>query len=263
MENKKHNQNKKNNNNLKNKNSSNKKKELSLFEKYSPINNINYNNINQEKENKHIYLNYYTNQQKEKNIEKETLNQKFHDKNIKFLKLKEIENKKKKENEIKKKKQEEYENTKEFRDKQIEKLYLGTIIKDNRKNSQKKKNLNNKKINNNNNNLENNENNGKINEYINKFQQKEIERIEKEKLLEKIRNLPKGTIIIKKDDYENILNNLHNERKIYNEELNKMPLSNKTHKQKMRESYLINLLDEIDKKIEKLEKKISIEIIDI
>ncbi len=31
----------------------------------------------------------------------------------------------------------------------------------------------------------------------------------------------------------------------------------------MRESYLINLLDEIDKKIEKLEKKISIEIIDI
>ena len=261
MENKSHNQNKKNNkNNLKNKNSSNKKKEPSLFEKYSPINNINYNN-NQEKKENHIYFNFYTNQQKEKNIEKETLNQKFHDKNIKFLKLKEIENKKKKENEIKKKKQEEYENTKEFREKQIEKLYLASI-NINKKKHQKNKNSISKK-NNNIKNDENNENNGKINEYINNFQQKEIERIEKEKLIEKIKNLPKGTLIINKIDYENILKNLYKERKIINDELNKMPLSNKTHKQMMRESFLLDLLDQMDKKIEKFEKKISIEIIDI
>ena len=42
-----------------------------------------------------------------------------------------------------------------------------------------------------------------------------------------------------------------------------MPLSNKTHKQMMRESFLLDLLDQMDKKIEKFEKKISIEIIDI
>lgn len=248
-------ENKKNGNNtIQNKNSN-------TFEYiFKEIDNDNKNKSN------NIYLELYNSQIKKHNLERQQNWDKqiiFFEKNKQLLKKKEELNQKKKKEEEKKRKKDEYEQTKEFRQKQMEGLYL-KFIKDN-KQVNKYSNVKSKYKENKNlilPKLENKKKIGIVPEYINKYKKEEKEKRESENLKKKISKLPKGTIIMTENEYNIKLNLLEEEKKNLMNELNNLPIANKSNRILKRESEINNILNDIDNEIEKMKKKYLIYILE-
>ena len=110
--------------------------------------------------------------------------------------------------------------------------------------------------------LENNKKIGKIPEYINKYKKEEKEKRESENLKKKISKLPKGTIIMTENEYNIKLNLLEEEKKNLMNELNNLPIANKSNRILKRESEINNILNDIDNEIEKMKKKYLIYILE-
>ncbi len=196
-----------------------KKNGKNVIQNKKKINTFEYifNEIDNDKNNKsnNIYLELYNSQIKKHNLERQQNWDKqkvFFEKNKHLLKKKEELNQKKKKEEEKKRKKDEYEQTKEFRQKQMEGLYL-KFIKDN-KQVNKYSNVKSKYKGNKNlilTKLENNKKIGKVPEYINKYKKEEKEKRESENLKKKISKLPKGTMT--ENEYNLKLNLLEEEKK--------------------------------------------------
>ena len=220
------------------------------FEKEKVVNKKNYKNNN-------IYLNFYNKHTKNHVLQEDNeINKKFFNNNIKLIKEKQEKYKLKKEEEEKIKKQKEIEDTNEYRKEQMAKLYkMENIYKKEimkRKNrkiflkpSEKitiiAKNKNEKKLEKNIGDLEN----------INKENNKNNE-IEGEK----------DVIKMTRKEYEKKMDSFIKQTRIYMNELEKMPIANKTMKVYQREMELNKYINELQSNINKYENKIGIEIID-
>ena len=110
--------------------------------------------------------------------------------------------------------------------------------------------------------LENNKKIGIVPEYINKYKKEEKEKRESENLKKKISKLPKGTIIMTENEYNLKLNLLEEEKKNLMNELNNLPIANKSNRILKRESEINNILNDIDNEIEKMKKKYLIYILE-
>ena len=110
--------------------------------------------------------------------------------------------------------------------------------------------------------LENNKKIGIVPEYINKYKKEEKEKRESENLKKKISKLPKGTIIMTENEYNIKLNLLEEEKKNLMNELNNLPIANKSNRILKRESEINNILNDIDNEIEKMKKKYLIYILE-
>ena len=110
--------------------------------------------------------------------------------------------------------------------------------------------------------LENKKKIGIVPEYINKYKKEEKEKRESENLKKKISKLPKGTIIMTENEYNLKLNLLEEEKKNLMNELNNLPIANKSNRILKRESEINNILNDIDNEIEKMKKKYLIYILE-
>ena len=110
--------------------------------------------------------------------------------------------------------------------------------------------------------LENKKKIGIVPEYINKYKKEEKEKRESENLKKKISKLPKGTIIMTENEYNIKLNLLEEEKKNLMNELNNLPIANKSNRILKRESEINNILNDIDNEIEKMKKKYLIYILE-
>ena len=221
------------------------------FEKEKTTNKKSYNNNN-------IYLNFYNKHTKNQVLQEENeINKKFFNNNVKLIKEKQEKYKLKKEEEEKIKKQKEREDTNEYRKEQMAKLYKIenvykreimkrknkkiyyqkpsekiTIVAKNKSEGELGKNLSENKSNENN---KINNNDGENGDKIIKMTKKEYE---------------------KKMDY------YIKQTRIYVNELEKLPIANKTNKVYQRESQLNKNIKELQNNIIKLQNKNRIEIID-
>ena len=110
--------------------------------------------------------------------------------------------------------------------------------------------------------LENKKKIGIVPEYINKYKKEEKEKRESENLKKKISKLQKGTIIMTENEYNIKLNLLEEEKKNLMNELNNLPIANKSNRILKRESEINNILNDIDNEIEKMKKKYLIYILE-
>ena len=192
--------------------------------------------------NNNIYLNFYNKHTKNQVLQKESaLTQKYFNNNIELIKEKQEKYKLKKEEEEKIRKQKEREDTNEYRKEQMIKLYK-------MENVYKKEIMKRKKLNQNRN----------------------------KKLTEKITLVARNKNEIKKDagdksakaikmtrrEYEKKLDFLVRQTRLHINELERLPIANKTNKVYQKENQLNKNINELQKTIEKYQNKIGIVIID-
>ena len=208
--------------------------------------------------NNNIYLNFYNKHTKNQVLQEENeINKKFFNNNVKLIKEKQEKYKLKKEEEEKIKKQKEREDTNEYRKEQMAKLYKMenvykreimkrknrkiyyqkpsekiTIVAKNKSEGELGKNLSENKSNEN-----------------NKINNNEGENCDK-------------IIKMTKKEYEKKMDYYIKQTRIYVNELEKLPIANKTMKVYQRESQLNKNIKELQSNIMKLQNKSGIEIID-
>ena len=215
--------------------------------------------------NNNIYLDFYNKNRKIQAMKKENkITKKFLENNKEYIKEKQEKFKLKKLEEEKIKKQKEKEDTNEYRKKQmiklynVENIYKKEIAKRKNKNkflSQKKE----KKISI----TAKNKNNIKSN-IINKKEENNIKIIENKNIIkDKIDNVDNNIKIkITKDEYDKKLDSLIKQTRIYLNELEKLPIANKSNKVYEREIELNKYIDEIQEQIKKYQLFDGIEIIE-
>ena len=199
------------------------------------------------KNNNNIYLNFYNKHTKNQIFQKENkISKKFLENNKEYIKEKQEKFKIKKEQEEKKRKQKEKEDTNEYRKLQMEKLYKmeslykKEIIKRKNKNKSVMKN----KIKNN-------------MEEIKKINSNNKNMIDSNKKVDE-----NNMIKITREEYDNKLDSLIKQTRIYLNELEKLPIANKSNKIYEREIQLNKNIDEIQKQIKKYQLYEGIEIIE-
>ena len=213
--------------------------------------------------NNNIYLNFYNKHTKNQILQKENkISKKFLENNKEFIKEKQEKFKLKKAEEEKIRKQKEKEDTNEYRKLQMAKLYkMEDIYK---KEILKKKNKNSyltkkQKIaiiaKNKNDNIKNKINNNK---------KEEDKKLDNDKnLIEKpIIKDEENVIKITREEYDNKLDSLIKQTRIYINELEKLPVANKTNKIYERELQLNKNIDEIQQQIKKYQLYEGIQIIE-
>jgi len=224
-----------------------------------------------ESNNNNLYLNFYNKNTKNQVLKKENkISKKFLENNKEYIKEKQEKFKKKKLEEEKIKKQKEKEDTNEYRKLQMIKLYkVEDIYKKEiakRKNNNKNKNskyFSQKKdkisiIAKNKENIKTNIINKK--EEIN-FNNKGKIIIEKNDINE-IKNDNDIKIKITREEYDKKLDSLIKQTRIYLNELEKLPIANKSNKVYEREIELNKYIDEIQEQIKKYQLFDGIEIIE-
>ena len=209
-----------------------------------------------------IYLNFYNKHTKNQVLQKENkISKKFLENNKEYIKEKQEKYKIKKAEEEKIRKQKEKEDTNEYRKLQMAKLYKmediykKEIIKRKNKNSiltkkqkiaiiAKNKNDNNK---------------NKIN--INK---EEIKKINEEKQINETPIIKDEDNVIKitREEYDKKLDSLIKQARIYINELEKLPIANKSNKIYERELQLNKYIDEIQEQIKKYQLYQGIQVIE-
>ena len=203
-----------------------------------------------EKNNKsnNIYLNFYNKHTKNQVLQKENkISKKFFDNNVEMIKEKQEKHRIKKEEEEKIKKQKEREDSNEYRKEQMaklykmEKVYKREILK--RKNRQI---LPKKKI-------------EKITiTAINKNDTKIID-----KSLENSKNNGNGkNIKMTRKEYDKKLDFFNRQIRLYMNELEKLPIANKTTKVYQKEAQLNKNIKELQDTISKFQNKIGITVVD-
>ena len=218
-----------------------------------------------ENKNNNIYLDFYNKNRKIQAMKKENkISKKFLENNKEYIKEKQEKFKLKKLEEEKIKKQKEKEDTNEYRKKQMIKLYnVENIYK---KEIAKRKNKNKflsqtkeKKISI----TAKNKNNVKSN-IINKKEENNIKIIENKNIIkDKIDNVDNNIKMkITKDEYDKKLDSLIKQTRIYLNELEKLPIANKSNKVYEREIELNKYIDEIQEQIKKYQLFDGIEIIE-
>ena len=213
------------------------------FEKEKVVNKKNYKNNN-------IYLNFYNKHTKNHVLQEDNeINKKFFNNNIKLIKEKQEKYKLKKEEEEKIKKQKEIEDTNEYRKEQMAKLYkMENVYK---REILKRKNKTNlprscQKITIMAKDKEKNERNEKK-ESDGKNEKKESD----------------GNVIkLSRKEYDKKLDYFNKQTIIYLNELEKMPIANKTMKVYERERHLNKLINDLQGNIFKYQNHIGIEIVD-
>ena len=214
--------------------------------------------------NNNIYLNFYNKHTKNQILQKENkISKKFLENNKEFIKEKQEKFKLKKAEEEKIRKQKEKEDTNEYRKLQMAKLYkMEDIYK---KELLKRKNKNSyltkkQKIaiiaKNKNDNIKN-----KINNNKNKEEDKKIDN-DKNITEEPIIKDEENVIKITREEYDNKLDSLIKQTRIYINELEKLPVANKTNKIYERELQLNKSIDEIQQQIKKYQLYEGIQIIE-
>ena len=217
--------------------------------------------------NKNIYLDFYNKHTKNQVLQKENeTSKKFLENNKQYIKQKQEKFKLKKAEEEKIRKQKEKEDTNEYRKLQMAKLYKVEDIykkeiakrKNNKYLSQKKKekisitakNKNNKDI--------------KINVDKKQEEKKQINKKEKKDTNNiNITNSDNNNKIkITREEYNKKLDSLIKQRRIYLNELEKLPIANKTNKVYERELQLNKYIDEMQEQIKKYQIHDGIEIIE-
>ena len=187
--------------------------------------------------NNNIYLNFYNKHTKNQIQKENKLGKKFLENNKEYIKEKQEKFKIKKEQEEKKRKQKEKEDTNEYRKIQMAKLYKMESLYKKEIIKRKNKNKNGMK----NNNIKNNKE--KI-QNINGNNNKNTININKIEAENKI-------IKITREEYDNKLDSLIKQTRIYLNELEKLPIANKSNKIYEREIQLNKNIDEIQKQIKK------------
>ena len=196
--------------------------------------------------NNNIYLNFYNKHTKNQIQKENKISKKFLENNKEYIKEKQEKFKIKKEQEEKKRKQKEKEDTNEYRKLQMEKLYKmeslykKEVIKRKNKNKSVMKN----KIKNN-------------MEEIKKINSNNKNMIDINKKVDE-----KNMIKITREEYDNKLDSLIKQTRIYLNELEKLPIANKSNKIYEREIQLNKNIDEIQKQIKKYQLYEGIEIIE-
>ena len=214
--------------------------------------------------NNHIYLNFYNENTKNQVLKKENkISKKFLENNKEYIKEKQEKYKIKKAEEEKIRKQKEKEDTNEYRKLQMAKLYKmediykKEILKRKNKNSYLTKK---QKIaiiaKNKNDNIKN-----KINNNKNKEEDKKIDN-DKNITEEPIIKDEENVIKITREEYDNKLDSLIKQTRIYINELEKLPVANKTNKIYERELQLNKNIDEIQQQIKKYQLYEGIQIIE-
>ena len=217
--------------------------------------------------NKNIYLDFYNKHTKNQVLQKENeTSKKFLENNKQYIKQKQEKFKLKKAEEEKIRKQKEKEDTNEYRKLQMAKLYKVEDIykkeiakrKNNKYLSQKKKekisitakNKNNKDI--------------KINVDKKQEEKKQINKKEKKDTNNiNITNSDNNNKIkITREEYNKKLDSLIKQTRIYLNELEKLPIANKTNKVYERELQLNKYIDEMQEQIKKYQIHDGIEIIE-
>ena len=196
--------------------------------------------------NNNIYLNFYNKHTKNQIQKENKISKKFLENNKEYIKEKQEKFKIKKEQEEKKRKQKEKEDTNEYRKLQMEKLYKmeslykKEIIKRKNKNKSVMKN----KIKNN-------------MEEIKKINSNNKNMIDINKKVDE-----KNMIKITREEYDNKLDSLIKQTRIYLNELEKLPIANKSYKIYEREIQLNKNIDKIQKQIKRYQLYERIEIIE-
>ena len=196
--------------------------------------------------NNNIYLNFYNKHTKNQIQKENKISKKFLENNKEYIKEKQEKFKIKKEQEEKKRKQKEKEDTNEYRKLQMEKLYKmeslykKEVIKRKNKNKSVMKN----KIKNN-------------MEEIKKINSNNKNMIDSNKKVDE-----NNMIKITREEYDNKLDSLIKQTRIYLNELEKLPIANKSNKIYEREIQLNKNIDEIQKQIKRYQLYERIEIIE-
>ena len=187
------------------------------------------------KKGENIYLNLYNKHTKNQVLKKENeMSKKFLDNNKEYIKAKQEKFKQKKELEEKLKKQKEKEDTNEYRKEQMKKLYKVENIYAKEINKRKNKSVN-------------------KNKYFIKTN-KIINNVEKNKE-------EKGIIKLTKEEYEQKMDSLIKQTRIYLNELEKLPIANKNNKIYEKEHQLNKNIDELQEQLKKYKNLENIEII--
>ena len=219
--------------------------------------------------NKNIYLNFYNKHTKNQVLQKENkISKKFLDNNKEYIKEKQEKFKKKKLEEEKIKKQKEKEDTNEYRKLQMIKLYKVEDIykkeiakrKNNNKNknskyfSQKKDKIS---I------IAKNKENIKTN-IINKKEEinNNVKDIIEKNDINEIKNDNDIKIKITREEYDKKLDSLIKQTRIYLNELEKLPIANKSSKVYERELELNKYINEIQEQIKKYQLLDGLEIVE-
>jgi hypothetical protein len=211
--------------------------------------------------NKNIYLNFYNKHTKNQVLQKENkISKKFLDNNKEYIKEKQEKFKLKKAEEEKIRKQKEKEDTNEYRKLQMAKLYkMEDIYKKEIIKRKNKKVMLTKKdkiaI------IAKNKNDIKINQNKKKEQNIKIDKDIKINDNNEIQD-EKIKIKITRDEYNNKLDSLIKQTRIYLNELEKLPIANKNSKIYEREIQLNKYIDEIQEQIKKYQLLEGIEIIE-
>ena len=195
--------------------------------------------------NNNIYLNFYNKHTKNQVLQKENkISKKFFDNNIELIKEKQEKYKLKKEEEEKIRKQKEKEDTNEYRKEQMAKLYkIENVYK---REIMKRKN---KKI------------FPKSTEKISIIAKNKNDIGKSENTLEnkKINNENDGKIIkMTKNEYDKKLDYIIKQTRTYVNELEKLPIANKTTRIYLRESQLNKYINELQNDLNKYKNKIGI-----
>ena len=196
--------------------------------------------------NNNIYLNFYNKHTKNQIQKENKLGKKFLENNKEYIKEKQEKFKIKKEQEEKKRKQKEKEDTNEYRKLQMTKLYkMESLYK---KEIIKRKNTNKSGM--------------KYNIKNNKEEIKVINSNNKNSI--NINKTEDGNKMIKitREEYDNKLDSLIKQTRIYLNELEKLPIANKSNKIYEREIQLNKNIDEIQKQIKKYQLYEGIEIVE-
>ena len=196
--------------------------------------------------NNNIYLNFYNKHTKNQIQKENKISKKFLENNKEYIKEKQEKFRIKKEQEEKKRKQKEKEDTNEYRKLQMEKLYkIESLYK---KEVIKRKNKNKSVMKN------------KI-----KYNMKEIKKINSnnKNMIDSNKKVDENNMIkITREEYDNKLDSLIKQTRIYLNELEKLPIANKSNKIYEREIQLNKNIDEIQKQIKKYQLYEGIEIIE-
>ena len=210
--------------------------------------------------NNNIYLNFYNKHTKNQVLQKENkISKKFLENNKEYIKEKQEKFKLKKEKEEKIKKQKEKEDTNEYRRLQMAKLYKMEDIYKKEIARRKNKNLQKKKTEKiaifakPKNNIKNIENKNK---------EEEIKNINNnENNIDKSIKEEDKKIKITREEYDKKLDSLIKQTRVYINELEKLPIANKSNKVYEREMQLNKYIDEIQQEIKKYQLYDGIEII--
>jgi hypothetical protein len=187
------------------------------------------------KKGANIYLNFYNKHTKNQVLKKENeMSKKFLDNNKEYIKAKQEKFKQKKELEEKLKKQKEKEDTNEYRKEQMKKLYKVENIYAKEINKRKNKSVNKNKY------------YIKTNKIINNVEKNKEE---------------KGIIKLTKEEYEQKMDSLIKQTRIYLNELEKLPIANKNNKIYEKEHQLNKNIDELQEQLKKYKNLENIEII--